>query len=217
MTLTGTKSGNFQLMANCAGVTANQSLAFLGSAGPSWGITAPAALAGTVLSQGGETLTINDPNTLLSNGQVVAVFWYVAGILHAMFDVTINTITSPGASETVLLTVTNAKFLIGADSTLPANGTAITIAVAQDITDDVSLTGSNVQQLLATSTQVGLVEWLDGSANQNRLSSITAAGGFDGWPTAANQSLSWTNPTTKLRCYNQATTTASMQVAAVLT
>jgi hypothetical protein len=216
MTLSGTKSGNLSQIINCAGIAVNQTLAFSGSGAPPWGITAPAALAGSVLSQGGDTLTVADPKTALASAQTVAVFWYVAGILHAVYDIVIASVTSPGAAETVALTMTNAKWLVAGDTTLPANATPVTIAVAQDITDGVSLVGTNLQQILATSSQPGLVEWLDVTPTAQRLSTIIASGGFDTWPTAAGQAQPWTDTVVTLRCYNAATTTAVMQAGATV-
>jgi hypothetical protein len=192
------------------------SLSPSGSAAPGFGIQAPAALAGTVLSQTGKTLTVTDPSTLLTVDAVVAVFWYVAGVLHAAYDAAISAIASPGAAETVTVNLTDAQFLVSGDTGLPANATAITVAVAQDITDDVSITGSNLEQLLATSAQPGLIEWLDATPAAQRLSSIVAAGGFDAWPSGANQPQPWSDTVVKIRCYNAATSPANMQAGVIL-
>ncbi|MGO8691632.1 MAG: hypothetical protein ACLQLG_18590 [Thermoguttaceae bacterium] len=215
MPVTGNKSGNYQVNVNCAGISASMNLPFLGSASPPFGINAPAALSGTVLSQGGDTLTVADPGLVLA-AQTVAVFWYVLGVLHAVYDIAVSSVTSPGAAETVALDMTGAKYLVSGDTGLPANATAITVAVAQDVTDGVSITGANLQQLLATSSQPGIVEWLDATPATQRVSTISAAQGLDTWPSGANQAQPWTDTVVKIRCYNAGTSSANMQAGAIL-
>jgi hypothetical protein len=217
MTLNGTKSGNLSQTVSCAGIATQQTLGFTGSAGPAFGITAPAALAGVVLNNEADTLTVVDPSTLLAAAQTVAVFWYVGQDLHAVYDVVISAIASPGAAETVTLSMTGAKWLVSGDAALPADATAVAIAVSQNITDGVSLVGANLLQTLATSSQPGLVEWLDATPAAQRLSVIPLANGFDAWPTGANQAQPWTDTVVTLRCYNASSaSSAVMQVGAVL-
>jgi hypothetical protein len=212
---TGNVTGSIQQLVVCDGLQVNQSVAATGASAEKISVTAPAALAGTVLSQSGETLTIADPSTLLASGNTVAVFWFVGAVLHAMYDVTINTITSPGAAETVLLTVTTAKFLVAGDTTLPANATAITIAVAQDVTDGVAIVYSTLQMLVVTSAQPGMVELLDAVPTTQRASSIAAGGNFDAWITGTTADPLTAN-VVKCRFYNQAIVAANMTVKVIL-
>ena len=96
------------------------------------------------------------------------------------------------------------------------------MATNQDITDDVSITGNNVVQLLVTSTQPALVEWLNATPAQDHLSYITAANGIDTWPGSPGLSAppaNWTGTdvVVTLRCWNFSTNTANIQIACLLT
>ena len=251
---TGSKTGSLQSIASLGGVTGNTNLALSGSNNPTYGITAPAGLVGTITTQSAGTLSVADPNAQITGGTYsglfVAIFWTTSGgtILNACFDCTISSFSATGGVDSITLTggsstPTGAKYWASSGSAptaIPANATAITLAVNQDITDGVSIpggTGGNIQQLLATSTQAGLIEWLKASGStQERLSAFTAAGQFDTWPTTASQVGSlptggsgnnWTSgdTVTDLRCYNAGSSlvnigvssaTASMQAAVLL-
>ena len=130
----------------------------------------------------------------------LAVFWLTGSgaTLNACFDFQYTTVSGSGAITVTCAGASNAptgaKYWASsgaAPSTLPANATPIVVAVAQDVTDGVSIpgaTGANIQGLIATSTQPGLVEWLTAAAGtQERLSAITAAGSFDAWPATSGQ------------------------------
>ena len=96
---------------------------------------------------------------------------------------------------------------------MPALNTSLLVATAQDVTNSVSIVGADIQQLLITSTQPGLCELLDATPAQQRLSVITAGGGFDSW---AGGTQPWTDTVVKARMYNNSTSTATMTVAALL-
>ncbi len=250
----GNKTGSLQTIASLGGVTGNTNLSLSGSNNPAYGVTAPAGLVGTITTQSAGTLSVSDPNLQLTAGNYagafVALFWLTAAgtILNACYDCTISSFSATSGTDSITLTggsstPTGAKYWASSGSapgSIPANATAITLAVNQDITDGVSIpggTGANIQQLLATSTQCGLIEWLKASGStQERLSAFTAPGQFDTWPTTAAQLGSlptggsgnnWTSSdtVTDIRCYNAGSTmanigvssaTASMNIAALL-
>ena len=170
---TGAKIGNNASQIQCAGVVAQGSIAPVGSAGPSYAITAPAPLAGTITSG---TITLGASATF-AGSEKVAVYWTVAGVNYYRYDVTIASGTG-----------TSFALSGGTGTALPSGAQAVSLAVNQDVTDDVSLTGNNVQQLLVTSTQPGLVEWLNATPTQDRLSYLPTAASYDTWPAAAGQS-----------------------------
>jgi hypothetical protein len=230
MSLSGTKTGSLQVMANCAGISTNQTLAFSGSGGPAWGVTAPAALAGTVSAVSSGQLSVTDPNTLIQDGQLVAIFWYVAGVLNACFNCTVSNVVASAGVDTVTLTggsatPTGGKYWAASGSAptqLPANSTVISFAIAQQITDGVSITGNNIVQLLATSTQPGIIDWWKGSSTEERVSGIPASGQFDAWPesagiTAPPAGWAGTDIVNTINCYNAGSSAAVMQAAVILT
>ena len=131
---------------------------------------------------------VNDPNATLAAAQHVCVFWTTLGgtVLNACYDATVASVTynSPSTGLTTCTLTqsggtgqpTSALYYASsgsAPSALPAVSTAITVAIGQDITNGVSIpggTGASIQQLLATSTQPGLVDWLTASGgSQERL------------------------------------------------
>jgi hypothetical protein len=203
----GTKTGSLTTMVNCAGISASQTLNPTGSNAPPIGITAPAGLVGTILSAAGGTLSLTDSATspqITVGGEssfYLAVFWLTnsGATLNACFDFQYTTVTGSG---TITVTCagassapTSAKYWASSGAlptSLPANGTPIIVAVAQDVTDGVSIpgaSGANIQQLIATSQQPGLIEWLTAAAGtQERLSAILSANAFDTWPTNSAQS-----------------------------
>jgi len=217
VSITGTKPGSLVINVNiggAAGLGASQSLAFSGSAAPPYGLVAAAALAGTITAG---TVTLSAAATFAGT-EKVALYWTVAGVNYYRYDCTI----AGGTGTTFAITG-------GSGTALPTSGQAILLATNQDLTlaaQGVSILGDNLQQLLATSTQPGLVEWLSAAPAQQRLSFLPAGGSFDTWPTAAGQAAppsggagaNWTAATTvtTLRFWNFSTTTATMQVSALL-
>ena len=179
---------------------------------------------------------------------MLAVFWTTSGgtILNACFDCAVTSATVTSGVNAVTLTQsggtgqpTGAHYWASSGSAptaLPAATTAISVAIAQDVTDGVSIPAGNsvynIQQLIATSTQPGLVEWLTAAGgSQERLSAPRTAGAFDTWPTSAaqvgaanptggagnsgNSTGAWTNNTTvtDIRFYNLGSTLANIGVS----
>lgn len=206
-TITGIETGALQVLANCAGVSATGSSTYTGSAGLRWGVNAPAALSGTITTG---TITLGSTATFAGT-EKVCVFWTVAGVDYYRYDCTI----AGGTGTSFAITD-------GAGTALPDGGQAVTLATNQDVTDSVSINGDNIKQLLATSTQKGLVEWLTVTPTQQRLSIIPAASGYDTWPLNAGTTAppsGWSAATTvvTLRFWNAATSAARMEVGVVLT
>jgi len=259
---TGTKQGSFTTGANCAGISSNQSLTFSGSASPAAGVVAPAALTGANSKIGTEAtciLIVDDPGQTVIAAQYVAVFWSTSGgtVLNACYNATVASVSynTPSPNQTtVTLTQsggtgqpTSAKYYASSGSAataLPVAATAIALAIGQDVTDGISIPAGgsapyNIQQLIATSTQPGLVEWLTSAAGlEMRLSAFLAANQSDNWPTNAGQvgslptgsasSNNWvtSDTVTDIRFYNLGCTianigvssnSATMQAGAILT
>jgi hypothetical protein len=244
MAITGSKSGSFTNTVNCGGLSGSTTLTVSGSNNPTVGVTAPAGLTGSqsvINTQLTCILVVNDPTNSVAAAQKVSVFWNVAGVLNACYDAAVASVSyntpSTGLTQVTLTQSggtgqpTGALYYASSGSAptlLPVNGTAITLAIGQDITDGVSIpggTGANIQQLMATSTQPGLFNWLTASGGtQERLSAILAAGAFDTWPTASSQlgslpsgsaGLAWTSAqtVTDIRCYNLGSTIANIGVS----
>lgn len=207
MPLVGTKIGGVSGMVNLDGITASQTISALGGSAPAFGITAPAALSGNITTG---TITLGATATFTGT-EKVAVFWTIAGVDYYRYDCTI----AAGTGTSFALT-------LGTGDALPSGGQAVTLATNQDVTNGVSINGDNIQMLVATSTQKGLVEWLTVTPTQMRLSSIVVANGYDAWPTISGLTAppsGWTGATTvvTLRFWNFATNTATMQAGVILT
>ena len=138
----------------------------------------------------------------LAGTENVALFWNGG----YCYDVAV-TVVDP---NTLTLTVPAGQI------PLPAANTAMLLAVAQDVTNSVSIVGSDLQQLLITSTQPGICELLDATPAQQRLSVIAVAGGSDFWPTATDQTPPFSQTVVKARMYNNSQTSAVMTVVALL-
>ena len=111
-----------------------------------------------------------------------------------------------------------------AQTLLPASNTPILVALQTQVTG-LAINGPGLDQILITSTQSGLVELFDNSGTPviRRTSIISAANGFDGFPSASGQTLSswtaagWTTQTVvTANFYNNSLNTAVMQVVALL-
>jgi hypothetical protein len=232
---TGNKTGSLNTQANCAGLSGNNNLPLAGSSAPTFGITAPAGLIGTIGTNGSSscTLPLADPSQTATTSSIVAVFWLAAGVLQACYDLAVASVSFSTPTNTLTVTQsgsvpTTGKFWAASGSAptaLPANGTPITAAINQDVTLGVSInsgTGANIQQLIATSTQPGLIEWCNNASNSptsQRLSAILTSGAFDTWPIQASQSGglpsgagNWAANATvaNIRCYNLGSTPASV-------
>lgn len=253
---TGNKTGQVAQQASCGAIGGSSVLALSGSSNPSYGVTAPAGLIGTVATNGASaaTLALNDPSQTVTTSTLLAVFWTTSGgtILNACYDLAVASVSFSSPTNTATITQsgsvpTTGKFWASSGSAptaLPTATTPITAAINQDVTlanEGVSIpggTGGNIQQLMAISTQIGLVEWLKASGStQERLSAILAANSFDVWPLSSSQLGSlpsggagnnWTSgdTVTVIRFYNLGSTlvnvgvgsvAASMQAGALLT
>ena len=252
---TGNKTGTLNQQINCGGASANSTLQVSGSSNPQFSITAPAALIGTIGTNGSSSCTVPlaDPSQTVTTSTILAIFWVAGGILQCCYDLAVASVSFSTPTNTATITQngssvpTTGKFWAASGSAptaLPANGTPVSVAINQDITDGVAInsgTGGSIQQLFASSSQPGLVEWATNvSCNtaQTRLSAILTSNAFDTWPTVASQSGSlpgagannstWAANTTvaNIRCYNlgsaqanvgTSSSTAVMQAGLILT
>ena len=215
MPLSGAEQGNFQTNVNCAGVSASVNIPTVGSAAPNWSINAPPAVSGTMGSSGAFTAA---SSVTYAGTEKVAVFWTIAGVNYYRYDCTIT-----GGTGTAF-TISG-----GSGSALPSGGQAVNVATNQDITgaNGLSLPGNNIQQLLVTSSQPSLVEWLSVTPTQERLSLIATANGCDTWPSSSGQSAppvggagaNWTSGDTvvTIRCWNNSANTATIKIGVILT
>ena len=203
MAITGTKTGTLQTIVNSGGISANTTLNLSGSANPTFGVSCPAALAGTITSG---TVTLS-ASTTMAGTEKIGVFWTISGVNYQRLGCTI----ASGTGTAFALTG-------GSGTTLPGSGQAVTIAIGQDITGGVSIVGSNLIQLLATATLPGAVEWIDVTPTVQRTSTIAAANGFDTWPTTNPVgSVPFSATVLTLRCYNSNASGAStVNVGAIL-
>jgi len=138
----------------------------------------------------------------LAGTEKVALFWassYVYDCTVTVVDANTLTITVPGGQ-----------------TALPAANTVMLLSVATDVTNSVTIVGSDLQMLLITSTQPGLCELLDSGPTQRRLSVLTFAGAADYWPTTAGQSVPFTQTVITCRMYNNSQTPATMTVVAMV-
>jgi len=256
MSLSGTKSGSLATTANCAGLSGNATLTVSGSTSQGGGVTAPAGLTGPqtqINTQGTCVIVVNDPAGTLAVGQHVGVFWTtVSGtVLNACIEcaVTSASLNTPSSGLTTLTLTqsggtgqpTGATYYSSSatiPTALPTNGTLVTVAISQDVTDGISIAAGSgtyaIQQLMATSTQPGLFNWLTASGGSTeRLSALLSANAFDTWPTnssqtgstqlpsggnttnSANATGNWTTATTVtlVRCYNLGSTLANIGVS----
>lgn len=206
MTLATAQTGLVQNIVSLDGVSVNQTLAPAGNT-----VCKPiGSLPAAKLSSGNWTRTSNTVATSvtvtahgLAGTEKLAIFWeggYCYDCTLTVGDANTITITTPGGAQTVL----------------PAANTVLTIAVAQDVTNSVSIVGSDLQMLVITSTQAGICELLDSGPTQRRLSVITASGGVDYWPTVAGQAVPFSQTVITARMYNNSQTPATMTVVALL-
>lgn len=222
MTLATSQTGTIQTIASLDGVSTNATVNPAGNTICKPTGSLPAAVAGSVASQSGCTILV--PTGTLVAAQVVAVFWTVAGVLNAIYDMTVASVSTASPNDTV--TLTNSGGTLGpanyyassgsAPTGLPANATGLNVAIAQDVTNSVSIVGSDLQMLLITSTQQGLCELFDSGPTERLFEPILAAGGFYSWPSYAGQSVPFSQTVVKARMYNAALTAATMTVAALL-
>ena len=107
MIIAGNETGNLTINANCAGIRVIQSLNFVGPGAPAFGVTAPAALAGTILSQSGGTLTLADALAQITVANhaslTLAVFWTAGDVQCAAFDIAIDSVSVTSGVDTVSL------------------------------------------------------------------------------------------------------------------
>lgn len=226
-TLSGTKTGTLSQSITCNGVQAALSLSPSGSAGPSWGVTAPAAVTVTAIASNVFTVANSfsaspgcggsGTNGAISTADIVGVYWTTAAGTYYNCGCTVS------AAGTTSVTLTGGTY--SGNTALPTamtGITAITLAPGQKVTSDVSIVYSALQQMLATSTQIGACEWYDGSTIE-RVSFFqsTSSGGitFDAWPTNYPSSANpFTGTITTLYFYNfSATVAAVLQATVILT
>jgi hypothetical protein len=226
-TLSGTKTGVLSQTITCNSVQAALALTPNGSAGPAWGVTAPAGLTVTAIASNVFTVANSfsaapgcggsGTNGAISTSDIVGVYWTTAAGSYYNCGCTVS---AAGATSVTLTGGTYAG-----NTALPTTLTGITsimLVPGQKVTSDVSIVYSALQQMLAVSTQIGAVEWYDG-ANIERVSFFqTASNGgitFDTWPTTyPSTSNPFTGTITTLYFYNfSVTVSATMQATVILT
>lgn len=152
------------------------------------------------------------------NGNIVAIFWTGGYCLNGLvsaagataFKVTFSALVLPGGAT--------------AQTVLPASGTALKVSLRTQTTDMV-IDGSDLDQIILTSTQPGAIMLYDATGTPvcRRIGIITSNNGFDGFPNVVGQTLSqWTSTgwvdeeVVTINFYNNSIALAVAQVVALL-
>jgi hypothetical protein len=206
MPITGAQPGSVQMIASLGGKTLTANIPTNGSVLIQPSCTAPAIISGAAASMAyvsSSTAIITFATAHgLAGTEILAIFW-TGGTAYGC------TITS---HDTLTIHVT-----IGAGSSVPSPGpTACNVAVGQSLTD-LTLVGSNLEELLIDSTQTGFVDMLDGTATSRLHSDIGPSNGSPGpyvWPQTSGEAVPFSQTITDIVFYNNSTTTATMTVTA---
>lgn len=97
----------------------------------------PAAQAGTMAS----STTCTVPTGTIPNSSVVAIFWYVAGVLKGALGCSVTGVSVASPNDTLTVSASGATYIGGA-SGLPSSG-AITVSIATVIDAAFNLPSSN--------------------------------------------------------------------------
>jgi hypothetical protein len=218
----GIRTGSVQLISVLDGVSCANQIATQGTTPGGASTALVAAIAATILSESDGTLTV--PTGSLTNGQTLAIFWTVGGVVNACYDVTVASVSTASPNDTVTLTgasstPTGGQYYAASDSaptTLPANATAILISVATDVTVGVDIVGANLQQLQISSNQPGLVELFDAVPTERLVAGLPSSSSFYAWPTSLGQSVPFSQTVTKVRFYNNSLNAAQANCLALM-
>ncbi len=199
--------GSVTTQANCDGEQANETVEVSGTVAPKASLKAPASITGTVSDSSGSVLALVNA---LAGSEVLCIFWLVGNVVHALYDCTMS------AHSGTHITVTGGTYLIAGDSALPANATAVTVAVAQDASDSLGIIGSNLQQLLCKAAQPGLIELLDSGPASLFVTNIPVQAGLYHWEVGQGVAVPFSGTAVKARFYNNSTVVNNMTVKSIV-
>jgi hypothetical protein len=203
----GNVTGSVQLVASINNQVFQSAVNAQGTVGLSPSITAPAIVsgaAGSLVEATGTTgtITFSGPHGLAGT-ETLAVFW-TGGYAWKV------TITSQTTNS---ITVSAA-----AGTAFPAGTTAVNVAVGQPITD-LSMIGSNLQELIISSTQTALVDLLDSVPTSRLTELVGPSNGNPGpyiWPQTAGESTPFSQTIVDVMVYNNSTQSAVFTLLAVM-
>ena len=191
--------------------TVNFSITQTGSNPIAPGAVLPAGIAGTLTTRTSGTAGIATLPNALTGSEKIGFFWLDAttGAQKSAYGGSISshdsgTVTFTGLSGDALPTISG--------GTTP--NPAIVLAVAQTITDLV-MPGTNVLQLMISSTQNGLAVLSDVTPTVRYTQFVTPTGPYI-YPTYVGQSQPFSQTIVFIDCYNASTTASNMTVEALL-
>jgi hypothetical protein len=213
MTLATSQTGQIQTLASLDGVSTNSTVNPAGNTVQKPIGALPAGSYGQLTTHSSSTagvFTFSAPANLQGT-EMLAIFWadgtYITDIPNTDWSITAGT---AGAATAITITA------LPGSQTLDALNTYGIVAPAQNVTNSVSIVGSDAQMLLITSTQPGLCELLAGGTVE-LTAVIVTANGFYSWPQYSGQTNPISGSTiTVARMYNNSQTAATMTVAALL-
>lgn len=153
-----------------------------------------------------------------ANGNLVAIFWTGGYCLDGLVSAADATAFKVTFSDLVLAGGATAQ------TVLPASSTAVKVSLLTQTTD-VVIDGTDVDQIIMTSSQPGAIMLYDdtGTPVCRRISVITSNNGFDGFPNVVGQTLTqWTGGDwvdeniVTINFYNNSTSLAAAQVVALM-
>ena len=183
-----------------------------------WGASTSVAVVWTPSGTGSNGSSYNIAAVTLANdltgNELVAVSWVAGGVRYVVYDGVLSSVSGSGFTVT---------FPAG-QKTLPATGT--TVLISTNIDASVAFDGHYVDQLIATSTQIGQINLYDSTPTLRYAGAgITAIGSVQSpdIPAAGNYfGVAYSSPTTLVaytiataRFYNLSTTLAVASAVAL--
>jgi hypothetical protein len=166
----------------------------------------PAATAGTMAS----STTFTVPTGSIANGAIIAIFWYLAGVLKGALNLTVTGVAAGNPNDTVTVSVTGVAYVGGA-SALPSSG-AITAAVAYPV--EATFAMSTLVGLGVTCDQVAATQFFSSSASLYVDVRNPAPSEFR-YSTVRGDALPFSGTVASINVYNSATVIANWQLGVI--
>jgi hypothetical protein len=196
------------MVASLGGKTLTANVATNGSVLLQPSVTAPAILTGQSASMayvsGTQAIITFSSAHGLAGTETLATFW-TGGVAYEGSITSHDTLT--------------AHITFAAGTAVPSPGpTTVNVAVGQSLTD-LTMVGSNLEQLLIDSQQAGFIDMLDGTAASRLATAIGPSNASPGpyvWPITTGQAVPFSQTITDIVFYNNSTSSAVMTVTASL-
>jgi hypothetical protein len=169
----------------------------------------PAANAGTMAS----STTFTVPTGTIANGALIAIFWYVVGVLKGALNCTVTAVSTGSPNDTITVSAASAAYIGGA-SALPSGG-AITVSPAY--VADVSFAIANVQGLAVACDQIVSTQFLNASGTSLYVDTRNPAPSEYRYSVSRGDTAPFSGSAASANVYNSATTIANWQLVAVTT